>query len=118
MRIRTVYFKVDRLVEVVQWWQEFLGTQPTKAFPQWHEFRIGEMNLGFLKYQHASDGARSVCVPVFQVPDDEVAERINQAKRLGARAVLEGEDHPDYPKTAAVLVDPFGNEFEVTCYEG
>ena len=55
-------------------------------------------------------------MPVFECTDEEAVRTIQRAKDLGATAVLEGKDHPDYPHTAAVLVDPFGNEFEVTSF--
>ena len=116
MKIRTVYFKVRRIDEALAWWSSFLGVKPAKSFPPWHEFRVGEINFGLLALDDASGGSR--CVPVFEFPDNEIEERIARAKELGATAVLEGEDHPDYPNTAAVLRDPFGNEFEVTNYGG
>lgn len=85
---------------------------PTKAFPEWIEFRVGGLNLGLLRLDIG--GGRAQCVPVFEFADSEVVAAIARAKALDATAVLEGNDHPDYPRTAAVLVDPFGNEFEVT----
>ena len=77
---------------------------------------MGEINLGFLKLGRASGSSRPPCVPVFEVDSDAAASTIERAKALGAYAVVEGEDHPDYPETAAVLIDPFGNEFQVTSY--
>jgi catechol 2,3-dioxygenase-like lactoylglutathione lyase family enzyme len=62
-----------------------------------------------------SGSGRPGCVPVFEFTDSEVEARIARAKELGAKVVLEGEAHPDHPNPAAVLVDPFGNEFEFTC---
>lgn len=115
MRVRTVYFKVRDLEPVQAWWEDFLGVKPTQAFARWSEFRVGEINLGFLHIDAAPPlGRGASCVPVLEFADDEVARRIARAKELGAKAVLEGSDHPDYPNTAAVLIDPFGNEFEVT----
>jgi predicted enzyme related to lactoylglutathione lyase len=111
MKVRTVYFRVRRLEEAAAFWAAFLGTSPTKSFPEWIEFRIGELNLGLLRADAAGRGA---CVPVFELADDQVEACIRRAKDLGATVLLEGEDHPDYPRTAAVLRDPFGNEFEVT----
>jgi len=112
MRIRTVYLKVSDVEAAGQFWQAFLGIAPTKAFSEWIEFRVGVLNLGLLRLE--TEGGRAACVPVFECADDEVAAAIVRAKGLGATAVLEGKDHPDYPRTAAVPVDPFGNEFEVT----
>lgn len=117
MRVRTVYFKVARLVEAGDWWRKFLGVEPAKSFPRWLEFRVGEVNLGLLQFDDAGAGAPT-CVPVLEFADDEIAVRIERAKELAATVLLEGEAHPDYPKTAAVLRDPFGNEFEVTNFHG
>jgi catechol 2,3-dioxygenase-like lactoylglutathione lyase family enzyme len=111
MRIRTVYFKVRRLEDAAAFWQSLLGAPPTKTFPEWVEFRVGETNLGLLR---ADGPARGGAVPVLELPDDEVAASIARAKELGATVLLEGADHPDWPRTAAVLRDPFGNEFELT----
>ena len=117
MKVRTVYFKVDRLDEVSAFWRAFLGSEPTKVFPEWHEFRVGDLNLGLLKLlSPEARGERGRCVPVFECADDEAEETIARAARLGARVVVGGKDHPDYPAVAAVLVDPFGNEFEVTTF--
>ena len=114
MRVRTVYFKVRRLEDAAAFWRAFLGTPPVKSFPEWVEFRVGELNLGLLRAEAADRRAANPCVPVFEVADAEVDACIQRAKDLGATVLLEGEDHPDYPRTAAVLRDPFGNEFEVT----
>jgi hypothetical protein len=116
MRIRTVYFKVGEQADpALRWWSSFLQSEPTKSFPPYYEFRVGQINFGLL----ALDAAPSPsCVPVFEFPDEEIAGAIQRAKNLGATTVLEGEAHPDYPNTAAVLRDPFGNEFEVTNYHG
>lgn len=115
MKVRTVYFKTSQLEQAVSWWSAFLGVRPLKTFPQWQEFRAGNINLGFLRAE-AVPGSGGI--PVFELADDEISEAIARAKRLGATVVLEGEAHPDHPNTAAVLRDPFGNEFELTNYHG
>ncbi len=117
MRVRTVYFKVRYLAGPRSFWSALLGIEPAKDFPQWCEFRVGEVNLGLLPLG-ASSASEPAAIPVLEFPDDEVSERIARAKELGASVVLEGEDHPDHPNVAAVLIDPFGNEFEITSYHG
>jgi Glyoxalase-like domain len=119
MRVRTVYFKVRDLKPVQNWWRTFLGCEPTQGFAEWCEFRVGDTNLGLLSLATYVPGStRPSCVPVFEFSDGEIVAVIARAKKLGATALLEGEAHPDYPNVAAVLVDPFGNEFEVTNYHG
>lgn len=115
MRVRTVYFKTPRIVEAVAWWAGVLDAKPAKVFPSWQEFRVGGINLGFLKAEPVPTLGRSSCVPVIEFSDSEIEARIAKAKAAGATVVLEGEAHPDHPRPAAVLVDPFGNEFEFTC---
>ena len=115
MRVRTVYFKTPRIDEAVSWWSDVLGCEPTKRLPMWREFRVGEINLGFLRLEPGMEVGRPSCVPVFEFADAEIEARIAAAKSAGALVVLEGEEHPDHPRPAAVLVDPFGNEFEFTC---
>lgn len=119
MKVRTVYFKVQDIEPVRNWWRSLLGCEPTKVFAEWCEFRVGDTNLGLLRI--ATDGpvsTRPSCVPVLEFPDDEIVAVIARAKELGATLLLEGKAHPDYPNVAAVLADPFGNEFEVTNYHG
>ena len=114
-----MYFKVRELEPAVAWWRRFLGCAPAKCFTSWCEFRIGDINLGLLAVpEHAPEAGRPSCIPVLEFPDSEIEAAIARAKQLGASALLEGESHPDHPNTAAVLVDPFGNEFEVTNYHG
>src|SRR6185295_11743637 len=113
MRIRTVYFKTSQLEEAIAWWSKVLGIQPAKVFPGWQEFRVGEINLGFLQLEPRGSGTQN-CVPVFEFSGAEIVIRIAKAKECGARTLLEGEQHPDHPSPAAVFVDPFGNEFEFT----
>ena len=115
MRVRTVYFKTRRIEEAVAWWSNVLGAKPTKVSPLWQEFRVGEINLGFLRLEEGSELGRQSCIPVFEFDDSEIAARIARAKATGATVILEGETHPDHPRAAAILVDPFGNEFEFTC---
>jgi catechol 2,3-dioxygenase-like lactoylglutathione lyase family enzyme len=118
MRIRTVYFKTADLEKTAAWWSAVLGAEPTKTFPAWQEFRVGEINLGLLRIDEDSELGPQRCVPVFEFPEAEIQTRIAAAKAAGARAILEGDAHPDHPHVAAVLVDPFGNEFEFTCFRG
>jgi hypothetical protein len=119
MRVRTVYFKVRELEPVRNWWQAFLRCDPRKDVAEWCEFRVGDTNLGLLALPtYAAEPGQPSCIPVLEFPDVEIVAVIARAKELGATARLEGEAHPDYPNIAAVLVDPFGNEFEVTNYHG
>jgi predicted enzyme related to lactoylglutathione lyase len=119
MKVRTVYFKVRHLAPALEWWRAFLECEPAKTFPEWSEFRVGGINLGLLQLADGVEAnRRRSCVPVLELSDDEIDDVIARAKRLGATAMLEGPAHPDFPNTAAVLVDPFGNEFEVTNYHG
>ena len=50
MRVRTVYFKVQNLDAAGRFWCDFLGMDPTKAFPEWQEFTVGGVNLGLLSF--------------------------------------------------------------------
>jgi hypothetical protein len=112
MRVRTVYFKVDRLAEVVAWWESFLGEKPTKRSDDWVEFRVGDVNLAFLPDEA---DASSGCILV--LAGDDAADKITEAKRLGAKALEEDDDSEGSSDVTAVLVDPFGHEFEVTNYK-
>jgi catechol 2,3-dioxygenase-like lactoylglutathione lyase family enzyme len=117
MKIRTVYFKVHRVGEALKFWQALLGMEPSKSFPAWHEFSIGDTRLGLLPVDDPGvDSLSGSCVPVFEFSDNHAARTIERAKDLGASVILEGEAHPDYPHTAAVLADPLGNEFEITAF--
>jgi predicted enzyme related to lactoylglutathione lyase len=76
---------------------------------------VGETNLGLLPVAAEVRPSES-CVPVLEFSDDEIEARICRAKELGAIAVVEGTKHPDYPKVAAVLADPWGYRFELTSF--
>ena len=115
MRVRTAYFKAPQIDKAVAWWSDVLDTKPSKVSPAWQELRVGEINLGFLRIEPAPASDRPSCVPVIEFNDSEIETRIAKAKAAGATVILEGEAHPDHPRPAAVLVDPFGNEFEFTC---
>jgi predicted enzyme related to lactoylglutathione lyase len=115
MKVRSVYFKTDRIDEAAAWWGRFLEAEPIADFGFYRGFSAGNVNLGLLSWEGPLAEARTGrWIPVFEFPDDQIDAVIARAKALGADAVLEGKDHPDHPDTAAVLIDPFGNEFEVT----
>jgi len=78
---------------------------------------VGDINLGLLPVGAEVRPSES-CVPVLEFSDLEIEARIGRAKELGATAVIEGADHPDYPKVAAVLADPWGYRFELTSFHG
>src|SRR5262249_60790905 len=96
------------------WWEKFRGVQPVKNFERWSEFRVGEINLGLLQIDGAAGASGAPCVPVLEFADGDIARRIERAKGLGARVVLEGKDHPDYPRIAAGLVHPLCNAVGVS----
>ena len=62
MRVRTVYFKTRDLKTVRNWWQTFLQCDPGKSFPEWCEFPVGGMNLGFLSARRLRSIARAAVV--------------------------------------------------------
>ncbi len=113
MKIRTVYFKVSQLKNVVSFWQAFLEVKPHKNTKAWAEFRCGDLNFALLAmpgFAIPPDGANFV--PVFEFADKALEDAKTRALGLGARIVVDVADHPD--RMSYVLVDPFGNEFEIT----
>ena len=119
MRIRTVYFCVPEAVfaEIISFWEGLLAQSPSERSVGWCEFRVGEINLGLLPVSEPVVPSES-CVPVLEFDDGEIQGRISRAKELGAMAIIEGADHPDYPRLAAVMVDPWGYRFELTSFHG
>lgn len=112
MKIRTVYFKVPEMKSASEFWQTFLGIEPHKKSEKWHEFMVGELRLGLLLNDFGDQFSGSNCVPVFEFPDEAVMERVEQARKLGAKEILNGLDDPNLK--GVVFADPFGNEFEVS----
>ena len=113
MKLRTIYFRVSDIKPSATFWQAFLGTEPSKSFPEWQEFNVGGVRIAILaekKLEHAGSG----CVRVFEVPDDELTGTIARAKALGAKVVLDGLEDPDV--RSIVFTDPAGHEFEVTTF--
>lgn len=117
MKIRTVYFKVAEMGKAVQFWSSFLNLKPTKKLPEWTEFRCDNINFSLL-YMPAFtvERDRSNCVPVFEYADDALEAAKSRALGLGATVLIDIADHPD--KLSYVLLDPWGNEFEITRLHG
>jgi catechol 2,3-dioxygenase-like lactoylglutathione lyase family enzyme len=112
MKIRTVYFKIDDMQSAVSFWQQFLGINPVKRFEKYSEFKVSNINLGFVLNDFGDQFSGANCSVVFEFGDDEVIEFIERAKALGATVILDGLN--DENIKGVVFRDPFGNEFEVT----
>lgn len=112
MKIRTIYFKVTDMPKAVAFWRSFLGIEPHKKFPKWHEFMTENIRLGLLLNDFGDTYSGSNGVPVFEFGDDEVIAYVEKAKSLGATVIKEGLDDPNL--RSVVFADPFGNEFEVS----
>ena len=109
MHIRTIYFKVTDLDPARAFWTNFLGTTPHKDFEGWCEFMVGDVRLALLPLDDLPAG--SGCVPVFELPDrTTLRERADLALGLGAKPFF---DTPD-DASSVVLLDPAGNQFELT----
>jgi hypothetical protein len=94
-------------------WQGFFGKIPSKRSQYWSEFKCDNINFGLLweeTYKVLKD--QSNFVPVFEFRDEELESMKELALSLGASICIDINDHPD--KKSYVLLDPFGNEFEVT----
>ena len=97
----------------VAFWQGFLQETPPKRSKYWSEFKCDNINLGLLweeDYRVPKD--QSNFIPVFEFQDDQLEFMKDRALSLGATVYVDIKDHPD--KKSYVLLDPFGNEFEVT----
>jgi predicted enzyme related to lactoylglutathione lyase len=112
MRIRTCYFKVSNLAEVVSFWQYLLNIEPVKSSAKYCEFRVDNINLGLLLNDFGDQFQGSNCVPVFEFPDSELPGYITKAKDLGCSVILDGLDNPNL--LSIVFADPWGNEFELS----
>jgi hypothetical protein len=113
MKVRTIYFRVIDMKPSADFWKAFLRTEPNKTFPDWQEFLVGGVRIAILrdkKLEHSGSG----CVPVFEVPDDELTDAISRAKGLGAKVVLDGLEDPEV--RSIVFADPAGHEFEITTF--
>lgn len=113
MKMRTAYFKVADMDKAVAFWQGFFEQTPPKRSQYWSEFKCENINLGLLweeGFKVQKD--QSNFVPVFEFPDDELEKMKDRALELGATVFIDIKNHPD--KKSYVLLDPFGNEFEVT----
>ena len=113
MKMRTVYFKVADMEKAVAFWQGFFGKAPPKRSQYWSEFKCDNINLGLLweeGFETRKD--QSNFVPVFEFHDNELEGVKTRALGLDAKVLVDIKDHPD--KKSYVLLDPFGNEFEVT----
>ena len=109
-KIRTIYFKVQKMEPVVQFWKTVLQVEPHKTFSNWHEFMCSHVRLGLLLNDFGDTFSGCNCVPVFEFEDHELLSYIERAKVAGADVILNGLDDPRLK--SVVLRDPFGNEFE------
>jgi len=98
--------------KAVAFWQSFLGIAPHKMFAGWHEFMTDNIRLGLLLNDFNDKYTGSNCVPVFELPDNQVMEYVDRAKSLGAKVIEDGLNDPEL--LSVVFSDPFGNEFEVS----
>ncbi|MDP3855008.1 VOC family protein [Phenylobacterium sp.] len=111
MHIRTIYFKVMEIGPSRAFWAEFLAIAPHKDFEGWCEFMVGDVRLALLPLEKFEGGGG--CVPVFELPDrDAVRDRAASAIGLGAQVHLDNLDDPD--SSSIALLDPAGNQFELT----
>lgn len=111
MKIRTAYFKVDRMEPALAFWRELLGMPPAKTSPRWAEFRLGDVRLGFLLNDFGEEISGNSCVPVLEFDVDELTPFIERAKALGATVVIDGLENPTM--NSIVLAAPTGHEFEL-----
>lgn len=113
MKIRTVYFKVADMDKAVAFWQAFLELVPPKRSKYWSEFKCDNINLGLLWEEgYQVQREQSNFIPVFEFRDDELDSMTDRALKLGGTVLVDIKNHPD--KKSYVLLDPWGNEFEVT----
>jgi len=112
LKVRTVYFKVPDVEKASAFWSAFLQVQPHKTFEIWHEFMVGGTRLGLLLNDMGDGFTGSGCVPVFELPDDEIPAAVARAKSLGATVVADGLEDPTMK--SIVLSTPDGHEFEIT----
>ncbi len=113
MKIRTIYFKVADMESALTFWRSFFEQEPPKRSQYWSEFRCNNINFGLLwEKEFKVQENQSNFVPVFEFQDDELENMKNRAMKNGATVLVDIKDHPD--KKSYVLLDPFGNEFEVT----
>jgi len=75
-------------------------------------FMTENIRLGLLLNDFNDKYTGSNCVPVFELPDDEVMQYVDRAKQLGATVIEDGLNDPEL--LSVVFADPFGNEFEVS----
>jgi hypothetical protein len=112
MKIRTVYFKVNDMKEAATFWTAFLDMAPIKTFDKYHEWKIGSLNLGLVLNDFGDSWSGCNCVPVFEFADDEVLSRVDKAKALGAKEILNALEDPNL--LSVIVADPWGNEFEIS----
>ncbi|HEY9682056.1 MAG TPA: hypothetical protein V6C86_10800 [Oculatellaceae cyanobacterium] len=110
MKIRTCYFKVSSMSQSVQLWKSLLELEPVKFGEKYSEFRLENINLGFVLNDFGDKFAGSNCVPVFEFADDELPPYIERAKSLNCSVLLDGLTNPNL--RSIVFADPWGNEFE------
>lgn len=111
MNIRTMYYKIENMDGVIDWWSAFLEQEPHKYGEAYSEFKIDGMRLGFVfnSFGDAYSGNRGVLM--FECSDQqELEKKIDHAKKLEAKMLV---DNLGKELNSVVFEDPFGNEFEI-----
>lgn len=103
--------KVSDLAKASDFWRQFLGVTPHKAFDTWHEFMCGDIRFGLLLNNFNDVFQGSGCVPVFEYAAAELRGRAEHAMSLGAQIVVDKLDDPSMG--IIVLRCPQGHEFEL-----
>jgi len=116
VKIRTCYFKALNMEDAVSFWQAFLELPPTKCSPKYSEFRLDNINLGFVLNDFGDGFQGSNCVPVFEFADADLKAYIDRFTKLGGTVILDGLENPDL--LSLVVEDPWGNEFELSKFHG
>ncbi len=98
--------------EAVGFWRSLLGLAPVKSSAKYSEFRMDNINLGLVLNDFGDKFEGANCVPVFELPDEELPAYIEKVQALGSRVLVDGLTDPHL--LSVVCADPWGNEFELS----
>lgn len=95
-----------------EFWQALVGFAPHKVGEYYSEFKMDNINLGFVLNDMDDKFEGANCVPVFEFADDDLPRYIERAKELKAKIIVDGLNNPHL--MSMVMADPWGNEFELS----
>lgn len=111
LAVRTFYYKVTDMQGVIDWWKNVFDLIPHKQTVAYSEFKFENVRIGFVLNDFGDVYGGNRGIVMFNVISEKECDAfIEKAVALGGKIT---SDNRDSELKSVVLIDPFGNEFEL-----